>query len=160
MVRFVSPLRVFAAGLGLALLSVGCQAVFDDFKIDDAAFQGAGASGGSTSDNTNGDAGVAGVAGVVAGGVVVQGPIQLAPTSGLYTTEWGGQAKFTIVLGHKPSADVTVALSSSNKLEGTVSPESVVFTKDDWKAPQVVTVTGVDDTVPDPNTRYKIETAP
>jgi hypothetical protein len=160
MVRFVSSLRALAAGLALAALSVGCQAVFGDFKIDDGAFQGsgAGAGGGSAGgDNTSGGAGVE-TGGD--GGVVVQGPIQLDPTSGLYTTEWGGQAKFTIVLERQPKADVTVALSSSNTNEGTVSPKSVVFTKDDWNAPQLVTVTGVDDTIKDPNTPYAIKTAP
>ncbi|HEY1536717.1 MAG TPA: hypothetical protein VGF76_22000, partial [Polyangiaceae bacterium] len=155
----MSSLRALAAGLALAALSVGCQAVFGDFKIDDAAFQGSGAAAGGGSaggDNTSGG----GVDTGGDGGVVVQGPIKLDPTSGLYTTEWGGQAKFTIVLQHAPTADVTVALSSSNTNEGTVSPASVVFTKVDWNAPQLVTVTGVDDTVKDPNTPYTVKTAP
>ena len=86
--------------------------------------------------------------------------VVLAPAQGLYTTEWGGQATFTIVLDHAPTANVTVALSSSNTNEGTVSPSSVIFTKDDWKARQVVTVTGVDDKLPDKSVRYKIITAP
>jgi hypothetical protein len=151
MARFVRSLRALGAGIALAVLSVGCQVVFGDFKIDDGAFKGAGADGnsGGGTDGTGGD-----------GGTVVQGPIVLAPTSGLYTTEWGGQAKFTIVLAHQPTADVTVPLSSNNSLEGTVSPKSVVFTKDDWNAPQTVTVTGVDDTVPDGNVYYKIQTDP
>jgi len=89
-----------------------------------------------------------------------QSGIILAPTTGLYTTEWGGQATFTIVLDHKPEADVTVGLSSSNTNEGRVSQASVTFNQDDWKAPQVVTVTGVDDTLPDSNQTYKIVTDP
>lgn len=87
-------------------------------------------------------------------------PITVTPNKGLFTTEWGGQARFTIVLTKQPTANVTVALSSSNTSEGTVSPESVTFNQDDWKAPQVVTVTGVDDAFPDSNKTYKIITAP
>ena len=87
-------------------------------------------------------------------------PITVNPNKGLYTTEWGGQARFTIVLEHEPTADVTIVLSSNNTNEGTVSPSSVTFNKDDWKAPQVITVTGVDDTIADPNKKYKIVTAP
>lgn len=87
-------------------------------------------------------------------------PIQIAPSKGLFTTEWGGQARFTIVLDHQPTANVTVALSSSNPSEGTVTPNRVTFTQDDWRAPQVVTVTGVDDSFPDSNQTYKIVTSP
>jgi len=122
--------------LGLASLlttAVGCQKLFGEFTIDPNAFTPAG---------------------------VQTGPIFLAPAKGLYTTEWGGQATFTIVLDHQPTANVTVDLSSSNTNEGTVSPTSVMFTKDDWKAPQVVTVTGIDDTRVDGNQTYKIVTAP
>lgn len=133
MTRFGSLIRALGACL-LTLLLVSCQAVFGDFKINDSAFDRPEAP--------------------------QTGPIRLAPTKGLFTTEWGGQATFTIVLDYMPMADVTVALSSSNPNEGTVSPASVKFTKDDWKAPQVVTVTGVDDTSPDGNQTYKIITAP
>jgi len=133
MSRFGHVLRVFGFASSLAAL-VGCQAIFGEFKVDDNAFN--------------------------PGGGTQSGPIRLAPTKGLYTTEWGGQATFTIVLDHQPTANVTVALSSSNTNEGRVSPASVTFNKDDWKAPQVVTVTGVDDTLPDPNQTYKIITAP
>ncbi len=147
-------LRALTAGLLLASATVGCQAVFGDFKIDDAAFSAAsgGMSGTAGADATGGGAGD--------GGVIVQSGIIVMPTSGLKTTEWGSQAKFTIVLDHPPTADVTVGLKSSEPTEGTVSPDHVTFTKDNWKAPQVVTVTGVDDSVPDPNKAYAIITAP
>ncbi len=48
--------------------------------------------------------------------------ITVSPTSGLVTTESGGTATFTVVLTTQPSADVTLALSSSDTTEGTVSP--------------------------------------
>ena len=40
--------------------------------------------------------------------------------------------------------------------EGTVSPSSLVFTATDWNAPQVVTVSGVDDTAADGARPYRI----
>jgi hypothetical protein len=93
-------------------------------------------------------------------GGVAQGPIVVDPTDGLFTTEMGGTATFTIVLKTKPTANVTVGLSSSNVKEGTVAPASVTFTPANYNAPQTVTVTGVDDSLPDGNQPYKIITAP
>jgi len=86
-------------------------------------------------------------------GVVVE------PTEGLMTTEDGGEAEFTVVLLTAPTADVTIALSSSDASEGTVSPESLVFTSENWNAPQTVTVTGVDDADVDGNQLYDVVTA-
>ena len=44
----------------------------------------------------------------------------MTPTPGLTTTEAGGTATFTVVLNTQPTADVTIALSSSDTTEGTV----------------------------------------
>jgi gliding motility-associated-like protein len=81
------------------------------------------------------------------------------PTTGLVTTESGGQATFTIALTSQPSANVTIDLSSSNTAEGTVSPASVTFTSGNWNIPQTVTITGVDDDVADGAQSYTIITA-
>ena len=64
---------------------------------------------------------------------------------GLATTEAGGTATFTVVLNTQPTADVTIALSSSDTTEGTVGPASLTFTTANWNVAQTVTVTGVDD---------------
>ena len=81
------------------------------------------------------------------------------PISGLTTTEAGGTAHFTVVLNSQPSADVTIALSSSNPSEGTVSPASLTFTSDNWNIPQTVDVTGVNDPFDDGDIAYTIVTA-
>ncbi|MFN8634512.1 MAG: hypothetical protein U0893_11700 [Chloroflexota bacterium] len=86
--------------------------------------------------------------------------ITVTPTSGLQTTEGGGQATFTVTLDSQPTANVTVSLSSSNTNEGTVSPSSLTFTPANWSTPQTVTVTGVNDDVDDGNVAYTILTAP
>ncbi|MBK8169877.1 MAG: PD40 domain-containing protein [Sandaracinaceae bacterium] len=87
------------------------------------------------------------------GGVVVN------PTSGLFVTEAGSTASFTVVLTIAPSANVTIALSSSNTAEASVSPNSVTFTVGNWNIPQVVTVTGTADAVIDGDQSVTIVTA-
>jgi hypothetical protein len=74
------------------------------------------------------------------------------------TTEGGGKATFTIVLNTQPSADVTIDLSSNDTSEGTINPASITFTSTDWASPQLITITGVDDAVPDGNQPYSIMT--
>ena len=64
------------------------------------------------------------------------------------------------MLNTQPTADVTIALSSSNPTEGTVVPASLTFTTANWNVAQTVTVTGVDDAVVDGTIAYTIVTAP
>ena len=86
--------------------------------------------------------------------------ITVAPTSGLMTTEAGGTATFTVVLNTQPTADVTIALSSSaTRPRGRSSPASLIFTAANWNMAQTVTVTGVDDAVVDGDVAYTIVTA-
>jgi hypothetical protein len=81
--------------------------------------------------------------------------IAVSATSG-NTTEAGGTATFTVVLNSQPTTDVSVPVSSGNTLEGTVSPASLTFTPADWSTPQTVTVTGVDDYLPDGDQAYTV----
>ncbi len=85
--------------------------------------------------------------------------ITVAPTTGLITTEAGGTASFTVVLGSQPTGNVTIGLSSSDTTEGTVAPASLVFTPANWSTAQSVTVTGVDDALVDGTIAYSIVTA-
>jgi CSLREA domain-containing protein len=82
----------------------------------------------------------------------------VSPTSGLSTTEAGGTATFTVRLNTVPAADVTIALTSSDTTEGTVSPAALTFTPANALTAQTVTVTGVQDTVADGNVAYLIVT--
>ena len=86
--------------------------------------------------------------------------IQVAPVAELFTSEGSAQATFSVVLAVQPTADVTVALSSSDTTEGTVSPAFLTFTPDNWDDPQVATITGADDTVADGPISYTIVTQP
>ncbi len=82
--------------------------------------------------------------------------ITLSRTSGLVTTESGGQATFTVKLNSKPAADVTITLASSDLGEGTVSPASLTFTPSNWSTARTVTVKGVDDSQIDGDIAYSV----
>ena len=84
--------------------------------------------------------------------------VTVSPTSGLITTEAGGEDTFTVSLDAEPTADVTISLSSSDTTEGMVSPASLTFTTLNWESLQTVTVAGVDDSDIDANIAYTIIT--
>ena len=81
----------------------------------------------------------------------------IEPTTGLTTSEAGGQASFTVVLTSKPTANVAVAVASGDTTEGTVDKATLTFTPDNWATPQTVTVTGVDDAFADGPVDYTIQ---
>jgi hypothetical protein len=85
--------------------------------------------------------------------------ILVAPIAGLETTEAGGVATFTVVLGSQPLGDVTIGLSSSDTTEGTVAPASLVFTAANWNVARTVSVTGVNDALDDGDIAYTVLTA-
>jgi len=82
------------------------------------------------------------------------------PTNTLITTEYGMSASFSVVLDLAPTNDVTIAVSSSNPAEGSVSVSELVFNPTNWNIPQIVTVTGVDDAVVDGNVAYSVILSP
>ena len=64
------------------------------------------------------------------------------------------------MLDAQPTTTVTVALSSGDPTEVTVSPASLAFGPGNWSVPQTATVTGVDDFVMDGDQLATIVTAP
>jgi hypothetical protein len=135
----VKSLSALVAGCALALS--GCNSLLGDFKYDpNATGKGGNGSGGA--------------------GSGMQGDIVVTPEKGLITTEQGGKATFTIVLKRKPTKPVAIALSTSDSAEGQVSPASVVFSEDNFDAPQTVQVIGVDDDLEDKNKQYSVTTSP
>ena len=65
------------------------------------------------------------------------------------TIDEGGSGTYTVVLGHAPTADVTVAIGTRSfglfSSNFTVLPASLTFTVDDWDTPQTVTVSAPQD---------------
>lgn len=84
------------------------------------------------------------------------GSIVTTTSSTLYTSEGGKTAKFKVWLGAEPTANVIVPLSSTRSREGAVAPASLTFTPQNWSVGQEVTVTGVNDCVPDGNVAYQV----
>ncbi|HMI87139.1 MAG TPA: Calx-beta domain-containing protein [Polyangiaceae bacterium] len=80
----------------------------------------------------------------------------VTPQRGLVTGEDGQAATFTVALAAKPSGDVTLDLSSSAPSEGSINPRRITFTQLNWKAPQVITVSGVDDGNSDGDASYQV----
>ena len=74
----------------------------------------------------------------------------------LEVTETAGESQadvYTVVLRERPSADVIITPTSADPSVATVSGGPLVFRQDNWYQPQSVTVTGVDDTVVEPDGR-------
>ena len=65
--------------------------------------------------------------------------------------EDGSSDTFTVVLTTQPSANVVIDVSSADLGEVTVSPASLTFTNTNWNDPQPLTLTGVNDSGPDPD---------
>lgn len=72
------------------------------------------------------------------------------------TTEEGAAASFDVYLQSRPTADVLLIFGTSDLGEGTTDIQQVVFTPQDWNAPQTVTVTGVDDEEADGAQNYSV----
>jgi len=82
--------------------------------------------------------------------------VAISPSQNLVTVEGGAGVICSVMLDTAPTADVSIALVSSDLTEGAVSPASLTFTTNDWHVPQTVTLTGVDDPVLDGNIPYYV----
>jgi hypothetical protein len=76
-----------------------------------------------------------------------------------FTDEGGATAGYYVILSQLPTANVTIPISSSNVVEGTVSTANVVMTSLNWNQflpSNLVTVTGVNDALYDGDITYTI----
>ncbi|MGK5093572.1 Calx-beta domain-containing protein [Deltaproteobacteria bacterium TL4] len=85
--------------------------------------------------------------------------ITVSAAGNMTTTEGGGTATFTVVLDSQPTANVTIALATSDATEGAVSV-ALTFTTSNWNTAQNVTIIGVDDLVDDGDQSYTIILGP
>ncbi len=86
--------------------------------------------------------------------------ILVAPTAGLSTTESDGQDQFTVRLTSQPVANVNIAVASSDLSEGAPSTGGLTFTPSNWSLAQTVTLTGVNDVIPDGDVGYTVLLGP
>lgn len=89
--------------------------------------------------------------------------VTITPVADLRTTEadeGSHDASFRVVLNSAPASAgvVTVSLLSNNLDEGALSATSVVFNETNWDTPQTVTLTGVDDLLPDDDQIFSVLT--
>jgi len=82
--------------------------------------------------------------------------VLIGPPTGLLTTESGTTAEIQVVLTSQPASAITYRLYSTAVNEGVPSPGTLTFTPENWDIPQTVTVTGVDDNVPDGDRSYRV----
>jgi hypothetical protein len=75
-------------------------------------------------------------------------------------SENGISATFTVRLTSQPLAEVTLPLTSSDLTEGMITPTLLTFSPLDWRYPQTVTVTGLDDDEQDGNKVFTINLGP
>jgi hypothetical protein len=68
----------------------------------------------------------------------------------------GGTTTYTIVLATQPDSNVVITVTSSAPAIGTVAPATITFTPADWSTPKVVTVSGVDNLVPDGTVSFSV----
>lgn len=77
-------------------------------------------------------------------------------TGPVETHELAIPATFTLALSARPTADVTLLLSSSDPSEGVPSPNELVFPRNQWNVPQEVTVTGIPEAGLDGGVAYEV----
>ena len=85
--------------------------------------------------------------------------LDVSPVTG-QATEAGGTAAFTVALNTRPSAAVTVSVTSRDASEGAASPSSLTFETSDWDTAQAVTVTGADDAIDDGDVTWAVRLDP
>ena len=94
------------------------------------------------------------------GGTITTRAKEQSQTAGSRTNTWDEvaiQDTFSLALHNlDDDTDTTVAVSSSDTGEATVTPATLTFTEDNWDTPQTVTVTGVDDSNTDGHQDYDI----
>ncbi len=74
------------------------------------------------------------------------------------TGENGHSDRFTIALDADPGQTVTINLTSNDTTEATLTPATLTFDSTNFRIPQTVVVTGVDDALEDGNQVFYINT--
>ena len=78
----------------------------------------------------------------------------------LITAENGTTDQFKVRLDRVPTANIILAINSSDLTEGAVTPGAITFTNENWNIPQTVTITGQDDAIDDGEQDYHIVLTP
>lgn len=91
----------------------------------------------------------------------VQSPgVSLRTVGPPVTGEDGASTSVEVVLDFPPASNVVVPVSVSSAGEAALSASSLIFTPDNWRIPQLVTVTGRPDGVIDGDMTYNVVVGP
>lgn len=88
--------------------------------------------------------------------VVLVGGANATPQSQLLVTESGDTDSFALRLEAQPSAAVTIPLSLSDATKATLSATALVFTPENWRISQAVTVSGLTDSEQGREQRFSV----
>lgn len=72
----------------------------------------------------------------------------------------GATTNYSLALGTQPETDVVIQITSDKPGVGTVSPETLTFTPQNWNTPQIITLTGVDNLVTNANATLNLKHQP
>lgn len=86
-----------------------------------------------------------------------QAGIDLLADGPLRTTEAGGTAVFRLVLTRPPTADVVLGLVVGDPSQVSLNVYNLTFNPSNWKKPQSITATGVDNTARDGDVAVQIK---
>ena len=86
--------------------------------------------------------------------------IKLSTNDSLSLIEKGGLAIIAVKANRAPKHNVVIDFNSSDASEGTVSPEQVIITAANWRQPQILTVSAVDDFQVDGEQSFLLQALP
>ena len=86
--------------------------------------------------------------------------ILVDPVAGLITSELGTSVTFTVQLKTSPTANVDIAIASSDTSEVVIDKSLLTFTSGTYATKQTITVTGVQDAVDDGPVAFTIDFSP
>lgn len=144
--------RSWLIGAGLAVIAAsGCggAAVEASLVTDDPDAGDAGSGGPS---RPSGDSGGT----PEAGPPLKLGEVKVGAPSNSTTSEDGGTTTFTVALGSKPSAKVSLALVVDKPGEAELDKTILTFDATNYAEPQTVSVTGKDDDADDGDVPYAV----
>jgi|GEM_PF-2302081 len=75
----------------------------------------------------------------------------------IYTSETGDSVLIRFALRGRPSENVTVRITGLDPTEGSLSGTTFLFTPADWSQLRSVTLTGLDDPLPDVDSTYDLD---
>ncbi|HIB95395.1 MAG TPA: hypothetical protein EYO70_02445, partial [Candidatus Marinimicrobia bacterium] len=86
--------------------------------------------------------------------------IRLYPLEGIFTSEDGTRAFFNVRLQAAPLSDVKIPFRSADTSEVTISPDTLIFSTDNWEGIRKVQVMGKPDSIPDADKMIRIISDP